>query len=75
MGSRKEPELVCLGLLATVSPSGAGGGGTAGRLVTGGHDGHMLARDPARDRTKLVQLGCSVTVLAAAPPATKGPAW
>jgi hypothetical protein len=56
-------------------PSGAGGGGTAGRVVTGGHDGHMLARDPARDRTKLVQLGCSATALAAAPPATKGPAW
>jgi hypothetical protein len=45
-----------------------------GRVVTGGHDGHVLVRDPAQDRTKLVQLGCSATALASAPSA-KDPAW
>jgi hypothetical protein len=42
-----------------------------GRVVTGGDDRRVLVWDLARIGTSVVQLGCSVTALAAAPP---GPA-
>jgi WD40 repeat protein len=43
-----------------------------GRVVTGGDDRRVLIWDVARPNTQVIQLSCSLTILATAPPGPSG---
>ena len=43
-----------------------------GRVITGGYDRRVLIWDVARPNTQVIQLSCSLTILATAPPGPPG---